>query len=95
MQMPKSSLQFRRLLKSELFQIKISSLPIAREIFLRAVLGEFSSLYDDVSYFPAFEMVSCLGEIAYFPRDPRDVRLAEVDMITQTFVNAHFSASKD
>jgi hypothetical protein len=58
---------------------------------LRAVLGEFSRLHDDVTYFPAYEMVTCLGEIAFMPGDLRHVKRAVVDMITQTFVNAHVS----
>ena len=49
---------------------------------LRAVLGKFPRLFDNVSYSPAYEMVSCLGEIAYFLGDLRHVRRAEVDMIT-------------
>ena len=56
------------------------------------MLGEFSRLYDDVTYFPGYEMVSYLEEIAYFPGDLRHVKRAVVDMITQSFVNAHLSA---
>ena len=59
---------------------------------LRAVPGEFSRPYDDVGHFPAYDAVSCLGEIAYFPSELRHVKRAVVDMSTQTCVNAHFSA---
>ena len=56
---------------------------------LRAVLGEFSRIHDDVMYFPAYEMVTSLGEIGFIPGDLRHVKKAVVDMITQTFINAH------
>ena len=56
---------------------------------LRAVLGEFSRIHDDVMYFPAYEMVTSLGEIGFIPGDLRHVKKAVVDMIMQTFINAH------
>ena len=62
---------------------------------LRAVLGEFSRMYDDVIYFPAYEMVTALGEIAYIPGDLRHIKKSVVDMIIQTFENAHVNAPDD
>jgi hypothetical protein len=56
---------------------------------LRTVLGEFSRAHDDVMYFPAYEMVTSLGEIGFIPGDLRHVKKAVADMIMQTFINAH------
>jgi hypothetical protein len=62
---------------------------------LRAVLGEFSRMYNDVIYFPAYEMVTTLGEIAYIPGDLRHVKKSVVDMIVQTFANAHVNTTNN
>jgi hypothetical protein len=56
---------------------------------LRAVLGEFTRRHDDVTYFPAFEMVTSLGEKAYMPGDLRHVNPSVVDLIMQSFALAH------
>jgi hypothetical protein len=40
-------------------------------------------------YFPAYEMVTSLGEIGFIPGDLRHVKKAVVDMVMQTFINAH------
>jgi hypothetical protein len=56
---------------------------------LRAVLGEFERRHHDVTYYPAYEMVSSLGEKAFMPGDLRHVNPSVVDMIMQSFINAH------
>jgi hypothetical protein len=52
-------------------------------------LEEFSDNYDDVTYFPAYEIVSLIGEAAYETRDLRHVDRKVVSVIMRAFVRAH------
>jgi hypothetical protein len=56
---------------------------------LRAVSGEFVRKYPDVTYFPAYEMVTLLGEMAFMPGDLRHVNPSVVDHVTASFAHAH------
>jgi hypothetical protein len=58
---------------------------------LRAAVGEFAKRHDDVTYFPAYEMVTSIGEGAFYPGDLRHVKAPVVDLIMQSFCNAHLA----
>ena len=60
---------------------------------LRAAAGEFARAHDDVTYFPAFEIVTAAGAPAYEARDLRHVDRSTVDVIMRAFVRAHVTAS--
>jgi len=56
---------------------------------LRACAGEFARAHDDVTYFPAYEMVTLMGEGAIQQRDLRHVDQRVVSAIMQAFIKAH------
>jgi hypothetical protein len=56
---------------------------------LRAAAGEFARAHDDVTYFPAYEIVTAAGETAYEGRDLRHVNASTVEVIMRAFVKAH------
>jgi hypothetical protein len=56
---------------------------------LRAAVGEFARAHDDVTYFPAYEIVTALGEQAFEKKDLRHVRQPVVQHIMQAFLSAH------
>ena len=62
---------------------------MAGKSMLRACLEEFSDNYDDVTYFPAYEIVSMIGESAFERRDLRHVDQKVVSTIMHGFVSAH------
>jgi tetratricopeptide (TPR) repeat protein len=56
---------------------------------LRAVLGEFTRIHDDVIYFPSFEIVNQIGPQAFTAHDFRHVKPSVIEFITQTFISAY------
>ncbi|MEQ8733842.1 MAG: GSCFA domain-containing protein [Rhodospirillaceae bacterium] len=56
---------------------------------LRAVAGEVSSLYQNVTYFPSYEIVQILGAGAFQEKDGRHVKPEAVEIIMQAFLKAH------
>ena len=56
---------------------------------LRAAVGEFARAHDDVTYFPAYEIVTALGADAFDSADLRHVDPGVVQIIMRAFVKAH------
>lgn len=57
---------------------------------LRAVAGELSEAYDDIDYFPSFELLSTpfLGS-GFFEDNKRTVKRSGVEAVMRSFFNAH------
>ena len=66
---------------------------MAGKSMLRACLQEFSDNHNDVTYFPAYEIVSLIGEAAFETRDLRHVDRKIVNIIMRGFVSAHVQSS--
>jgi len=56
---------------------------------LRAAAAEFSDAYTNVTYFPAYELVTMMGEEAYQGCDLRHVNDHVVQMIMKAFMETH------
>jgi hypothetical protein len=57
---------------------------------LRAVAGQLFQMFDDVDYFPSYELIaSPFSKAAFFEKDLRSVSNEGVDLVMRHFVNAH------
>jgi hypothetical protein len=57
---------------------------------LRAVAGELYAMFDDVDYFPAYEIVATsVSKGAFFEKDMRSVSQAGVETVMRAFFRAH------
>jgi len=62
---------------------------------LRAVAGEICREFEDVTYFPSYEIVSGFGSVAFREGDLLHVREDVAALIVSTFLQAHSSATAE